>query len=298
MTSTAASSSAADAETGSVLQNAYRVVLNVLGCDYVVVCEDPVARRTIERCYSSFVLPDTHYSTTSKPFLITESVVGWELHFNEHITHCPTLSDLIYDFEKALTLDIQLVRTEWLFVHGAALAIEGRCVVVAGASGAGKSSLCWSLCNAGFQYLSDELAPVDPANNSVVPYPHAICLKSVAHLENALPRSIVHGGSTIHVPAGDIPAPTLRGPVPLAAMIFVDSAPAKTGDELLRTASAGEAAAILYSHCLNQLAHERAGLGAVSQIVSRIPCYKLKRGSPADLVAAVRAALAGKPLAA
>jgi len=298
MPSIAASSNAADAGTNSVLQHAYRMELNVLGCDYIVVCEDPVAKRAIEQCYSSFIVPRDDYSTASKPFLITESSGGWDFHFSECIMHCPTLSDLIYDFEKALTIDIQRVRTEWLFVHGAALAVDGHCVVVAGDSGAGKSSLCWSLCNAGFEYLSDELAPIDPVDNSVVPYPHAICLKGISHLAEALPQGILRGGATIHVPTGDIPAPTSTAPVPLAALLFVESAMAATVDEMLRPVSAGEAAAMLYSHSLNQLAHERAGLGAVSKIVSRIPCYKLKRGRPAELVDAVRAVLSGEPLAA
>lgn len=280
------------------LQSVYQIALEVLGCNYVVVCEDPVARQAIERCYSSFVVSTEDHVTTAKPFLITRSDQGWNLHFSDLIVDCPSLSDLIYDFEKALTIDAQLQRPDLLFIHGAALAVDGRCVVIAGASGAGKSSLCWSLCNAGFDYLSDELAPIDPVDNGVTPYPHAICLKSVAHLSEPVPHGAVNGGNTIHLPATELPTEIRSEPAQLAALVFVEDEQAPTAEQLLVHIGGGEATANLYVNALNQLAHDRAGLGAAAMIASRVPCYRLRRSTPEQMVNAVKTAASGEQLAA
>jgi hypothetical protein len=51
----------------------------------------------------------------------------------------------------------ELLKRRNLFnVHAAALAVEGRAIVLAGHSGSGKSTLALALCRAGFDFLSDD----------------------------------------------------------------------------------------------------------------------------------------------
>jgi hypothetical protein len=54
---------------------------------------------------------------------------------------------------------------------------DGRCVLLPGAPGSGKSSLSIALTSKGFQYFSDEVAIVEPTKFEVCPVPLAACVK-------------------------------------------------------------------------------------------------------------------------
>ena len=67
----------------------------------------------------------------------------------------------------------------YLVMHAAVLAKEGNAVMMPGFPGAGKSTLCASLCFLDhWQLLSDELAILDPASGELQPHPRPISLKN------------------------------------------------------------------------------------------------------------------------
>ncbi len=194
------------------------------------------------------------------------------------LTHCHSTSTFLFEFEKNMTLRLQKLRTELFFVHGAALSIDDRCVVVSGASGSGKSTLAWSLCHQGFAYLSDELAPINPIHMHVEPYPHALCLKTDPPAGPSLPDSTIYTSATMHVPAYELPNHPLEQPSPIAALVFID--PSRNGCSLeLKEISAAEAAARLYANGLNQLAHVGSGLPAATRIARSVPSVFVTGGT-------------------
>ena len=65
-----------------------------------------------------------------------------------------------------------------VLLHAGAAERDGRAVVVAGASGHGKSTLTAALVQSGFAYLTDELVVIDPATRRVDPYPKALDLSA------------------------------------------------------------------------------------------------------------------------
>lgn len=66
----------------------------------------------------------------------------------------------------------------FLLVHAGSVASpDGLGVILPGVSGAGKSTLTAALVRAGFDYLSDEAAAIDPVSRRIYPYPKAISLK-------------------------------------------------------------------------------------------------------------------------
>jgi len=188
----------------------------------------------------------------------------------------------LYDLEHDITLELQRRRSELFFLHAGAVEIAGQACLLVAESGQGKSTIVWSLLHHGFGYLSDELAPLDVSSMCVYAYPHALCLKSQPPASFPLPRETIRTSCTMHVPTELMPRVTHRKTCPVGAMFFVtkDRHPMQPS---LRTTTAGEASARLYSNALNQLAHPNAGLDSAVLIAESIPGYVLET---ADLDAA------------
>lgn len=184
---------------------------------------------------------------------------------------------LVYLLEKLITIDLEKLRTDLYFVHSSVVERDGRAVMIVAESGTGKSTTAWALLRHGFSYLSDELAPIDPASVEVHPYPHALCLKAAPPEPYSLPGDTVSTERTLHIPVTALPSPAVNEPRPLHMLIFLRrdaqiSAPALT--EL----SPAEAGARLYVNTLNALAHPGNGLEVAVRIASAVPAYTLNAG--------------------
>ena len=185
---------------------------------------------------------------------------------------CADLDDLAFALEKDLTVELQLRRRDLLFLHAAAIEWRGYVVLLAAASGSGKSTTAWALLHHGLRYLSDELAPIDLGTMGVNPFPHALCLKHEPMPPYALPAGTLRHGARIHVPTGSLPSPTIAAPRPLAAAFLLSYQP-ELGTPQLRVLGPAEASARLYVTALNPLAHPNQGLDAVVRIAEAVPCF-------------------------
>ena len=267
----------------------FELLLRVLSCDIAVRCDDEASSDLLRECYSAFLLPA---ETEIVPALVydvslTDIRDGWTMRCDETAIHCGDSYDLIYEFEKDMTQRVQLLRADLFFVHGAALSLAERCVIISGESGSGKSSLAWFMSHNGFDYLSDELAPVDPAALQVEPYPHALCLKNEPLSEPALPVSTLYTGVTLHVPAYELPIRALDRPCPLGLLIFIDAS-LNGQDLVVRAISSAESAARLYSNGLNQLSHRDDGLPAAVGMASGVSSYLMAGGTVEERAQAIR----------
>ncbi|WP_157269451.1 hypothetical protein [Azohydromonas aeria] len=187
-----------------------------------------------------------------------------------------SLCELLFDLEKDLIIALQWRRPELLHLHAAALEYAGQAWLLAGDSGAGKSTTTWGLLHQGFRYLSDELSPVDLESLCVHAYPHALCLKRRPPATWRFPEEqLVDLGRTLHVPVAALPGGTAAtGPSPLAGLLFVRHDPALR-EPALRPLHPAEAGARLYVTTLNALAHARHGMDAVVGLAKSIPCWTL-----------------------
>ncbi len=77
------------------------------------------------------------------------------------------------------TMAIESVPDDAVF-HAAAVCVEGRRVLIAGESNAGKSTLAAQMLQRGHGYLTDEAAAVDPRGD-VRPFPKSLCLDPGSH---------------------------------------------------------------------------------------------------------------------
>ncbi len=195
------------------------------------------------------------------------------------------LGDLLHSLDNELTVLVEKATPSLYFVHAAAVEVEGRATLLVGPSGSGKSTTAFALVAAGAGYLSDELAPLDPARGLVHPYPRALCLKGPPPPPLELPADSLETDWTIHVRPSSLPGGVRREPCPLGRIVFVEYR-ASTREPVLRPISRGEAALRLYQQALNQLAHPCMGLDSTLDLVRRAECCELlSAGIPQTLEA-------------
>ena len=267
----------------------FEILLRVLSCDIAVRCGDEASSDLLRECYSEFLLPaETEFlPALGYDVSLTGHANGWTMRRDKTAIHCHDSSDLIYKFEKDMTERVQLLRADLFFIHGAALSVAERCVIITGESGSGKSSLAWFINHNGYDYLSDELAPVDPVFLQVEPYPHALCLKNKPLSKPALPDSTQYTEVTIHVPAYELPTRALNRPCPLSLLIFIDGS-LRGRSLVVRAIGCAESAARLYSNGLNQLSHRGDGLPVVADIARGVPAYLMSGGTVEERAKAIR----------
>ncbi|MEP6942067.1 MAG: hypothetical protein ABI981_03990 [Betaproteobacteria bacterium] len=199
-------------------------------------------------------------------------------------------ADLLYALEKDITLELQRLRADLFFLHASAVAFQGRAVLIAAESGGGKSTTTWGLLHHGFDYLSDELSPVDIGSMQVFPYPHALCLKREPPPGYPLPTDVLNLGRTLHVPAQSLPGATVSGPCPVVAVFVLKYSP-QLAVPTVRALGASEASARLYVNALNPLAHPFHGLDAVVRIAETVPCFGVESAGLASTCALIRESL-------
>ena len=69
---------------------------------------------------------------------------------------------------------------QYLILHAAVVARDGRAAILAAPPGSGKSTLCAGLVNRGWRLFSDELALIDTNTGELVAFPRPICLKNAS----------------------------------------------------------------------------------------------------------------------
>jgi hypothetical protein len=261
-----------------------RLHLQLLGVSVAFDAQDSAALGPVADFFGEFETGDP----ASSPDIVYRLGPGYRVTRDGMLDETPqSLGRMLYLIDKDLTIELEQRRQDLYFLHAAALASDKGVLVLAGDSGNGKSTTCWALTQHGFGYLSDELAPIEPASCTVVAFPRAIGLKAPPPAPYLLPESTLNAGQTLHVPARDLPAVAPGEQLPLAALIFVRYSP-DLAEPQLRPVSPGTAAATLYTHALNPLAHPRDGLGVVTEIARRRPAVELltaELGASCELVA-------------
>jgi hypothetical protein len=159
-------------------------------------------------------------------------------------------------------------------LHGAALAHDGRAVVLAGHSEAGKSTLAGWLTHRGWGFLTDEAALVDPATRMVFPFWRPIGVRRPGPLDAILPGPAPEGNAAdeVLVPASTIG--TLGPPAPLVAIAFPSRAPGEPTS--LRPVSPAATLMELTRHFPGLIDGGRAGFRRLARLVEDVPGYDFR----------------------
>ena len=201
--------------------------LRVFGCDILLRTSEPELRDAVRTVYGALEVLD---GGGSAPRLTYDADAGDSGYFLRPEAAEPLvaghLGEFIYLFEKQTTIALQNCAPISISSRGRAKSPSGGVVAMAGPPGAGKSTTTWALVHNGFSYLSDELAPVDPATLAVEPYPHALLLKDPP----PAPYPVAPGTGLLtpwncHIPTAELPAAIAEQGGTLAALVFVSFDP-------------------------------------------------------------------------
>lgn len=114
---------------------------------------------------------------------------------------------------------------QFLMLHAAVIARDGRAVILPAPPGSGKSTLCAGLVNRGWRLLSDELTLIDRGTGRITPLPRPVSLKnqSIEVIRAFAPEAVL----------GPVARDTAKGTV---AHMQPPAASVRAADELARPA--------------------------------------------------------------
>ncbi|HET7486623.1 MAG TPA: hypothetical protein VFJ85_01745 [Acidimicrobiales bacterium] len=190
--------------------------------------------------------------------------------------------------------------TDDVLVHAAVAAKGGRAVLLPGESGAGKTTLVAALALDGWEYLSDEVAPLGPGGAVVAPFPRPLAMEPGSW--PLLPATAGRWPADVPALVDDLrlvlPA-TLRSGGPVtpavpAAVVFPEVVPgAPTTLEPLPRA---EALARLVGSTFNLRALGKPGFDRLAGCVARSACFRLVLDGVAEAPSALSAVLDEPPM--
>lgn len=183
----------------------------------------------------------------------------------------------------------------YLVMHAGLLARDGEAIMMPGFPGAGKSTLCASLCLLeGWQLLSDELAVLDPASGQMQPHPRPISLKNASiNIVSAFPRARLgptyhdtRKGSISHAacPASSVAASADTARVKWLVFPRFEVGSVPLCDEISRV----EAFALISEQSFNKERMGEVGFDALCSMLSDARCFQINYGSTADALQLIR----------
>jgi hypothetical protein len=167
-------------------------------------------------------------------------------------------------------------RPDLLWFHAGAAASGERAMLLPGHRGQGKSTLVTRLCARGFTYLSDDIVPLNPASQRLVPFPLTPARREFPGQE--MPADWLRAPNKVSVAPGIV----CRRPVPVGVLVFPRygaGAPAE-----LSLCAPAQAAVELLQHCWNFASHREAAVSYLCNLVEQLPAFRLSF-SDGDLAA-------------
>ena len=183
----------------------------------------------------------------------------------------------------------------YLVMHAGLLARSGRALMMPGSPGAGKSTMCASLCLLeGWQLLSDELAILDPSTGLMQPHPRPISLKNtsidvVSHFPGAQLGRVYQDtrkGTISHAtcPTASIDAASSPARVEWVVFPRFETNNPVRCDEI----SHAEAFALISEQSFNKERMGEVGFDALCAMLTGARCYQIVYGSTADGIQVIR----------
>ena len=187
-------------------------------------------------------------------------------------------SRLLRAFYREVVCQFLYRHPELVWLHAGCAASAVGAVMLPGEWGRGKSTLVMELVKRDWAYLSDDIAPLDPDNGTIVPFPSTPQIRSRPDKE--LPRERL--GSLRKKAASLDGLRTADSPHPLSMIIFPHYSRNETAD--LLPVSPGHAVGKLLENCLSFAKNEDESIHRLCKTVEKLPVYSLRFGDASEAV--------------
>lgn len=179
-------------------------------------------------------------------------------------------------------------RHRFVLLHAGVAAFEDSLVVFPGASESGKSTLVAGLVRAGWNYLSDELAMVDPATGELTPYRRRISIDPGAyHLFPEL-ESYESGAEQWHVEPTDLSPVALDAGAPRVISHVVFNRFVQGAPTTLTPLSQADCLNKLIANSIELTMHGTLGFDVLCRLARTADGFTLESGVLDDQIAALR----------
>lgn len=189
-------------------------------------------------------------------------------------------------FEWGLNWVVANNAHQYAIVHAATVEKSGRAVILPGAPGSGKSTLCAAMVCRGWRLLSDEMALISLQDGMLWPFPRPIGLKNASiGVMRDYAQSVVMGetvadtakGTVAHMRAPRASIDAARTPARAQIVAF----PTYKSGAPLQALPLGKAQALmrLIENCFNYSTLGAAGFTALADTVDRCECLAIEYGS-------------------
>jgi hypothetical protein len=222
----------------------------------------------LERMYSAMVAPAATHAVGE--FEVSRNGGPYQVRGHPEGTFEEgALADLLNRLRFSVIRVLVQARPDLLWFHAGVAASGNRAILLPGAPGRGKSTLVTALCARGWTYLSDEVAPLNPTSSRVVPFPLTPRRREPPGEE--MPADWLRARKKAEVVL--TPESLCPLPVPVGALVFPSystGAPAE-----LSLCPPAQAVVEFLRHCWNFASHRKAAVRYLSDLVGRVPAFRL-----------------------
>ncbi len=204
-----------------------------------------------------------------------ETADGYSLRSADSLDYANVpLEDLLPLVKDEVRLQFMRARPDLLWMHAGAIERGGGALLLAGKSGQGKSTLTTYLCEHGWRFLSDDVAPLRMDVDRVLPFPQSPVRRRHPGREVSTEELATLERESVDV----APERLRRGDAEIWGIVFIEYA--KDSKAGLIELDQGSAAMEILRNATNFFDHRGNAVERAARLVNRVPMYRLAHGLP------------------
>jgi hypothetical protein len=262
------------AESSANMQSVSELFIEFDGEQLAVITDVPEIHEFLMEAFAAMLVPSQQRSVGRLEFM--RSPTGYSVRGGRGTAYVDPVQYLFESVKDEILYCFTTARTDLMWVHAGGAERDGKAILFAGPSGNGKSTMVTLLCERGWRFLSDDIAPIRMNADEVLPFPQA-------------PRRRIHPGETLAPENIGIllresiaidPVQIQRAATPIGGIVFpVFQEGAVAGMERV---AAGDAALKLIRDCTNFADHKAAAVSRAVELARTIPVYGLTYSTGRD----------------